>query len=451
METWRQRHLGCGGFPADLTEPELAFFFTFTPEQAEAIGSRREEVHRLGLALHLAFLQLSGESLDLGHIVSPAVLECTARVAAVPAPRIASLRSIYGRQRRLLFAHRRVAMEALAVKDFTQTTERALTGYLRRAAITAPDRSDLIRRARAWLYDHRYVAPGRRRLEDLAAAAQAFVLTSLRTTMRRQVGAARLDAWCRELASAGGLAGMSLLDWLRRPVGGFGTRDLEDVQARLLELQRLGAEQLDPPELPLERLRVLARAVALRKPSTLGRVREPRRTVEIGCWLRLQLLTLTDTLLEQMSRRVGELWSRARFAVEARAAQELVRYRSGMDAICTALRDPSLDPATFRTLVAAAAGPFLRQPPSCSKARAIREEMAREPARLRTMPRQVVGLRLSIRDGHALVPVLHALREGYDSGSDPAMAETISGLPPAALRGAPGPALGDAGRGRDGR
>ena len=41
----------------------------------------------------------------------------------------------------------------------------------------------------------------------------------------------------------------------------------------------------------LRAMRTHARRIALRKASTLSRLREPRRTVEIGCWLRLQLQT----------------------------------------------------------------------------------------------------------------------------------------------------------------
>lgn len=87
-----------------------------------------------------------------------------------------------------------------------------------------------------------------------------------------------------------------------------------------------GAKRIDLPDLSVERVRQHARRIARRKAATLARLREPRRTVEIGCWLRLQLLTLTDMVLEQTKRRIGQLWNQARRKVEAKAAEELLRY-----------------------------------------------------------------------------------------------------------------------------
>lgn len=107
------------------------------------------------------------------------------------------------------------------------------------------------------------------------------------------------------------------------------------------------AEALDRIEidnLPVERTRMHARRIARRKAATLTRLREPRRTVEIGCWLRLQLLELTDTVLEQTSPRIGQLWAEAHRAVDARALREVERYRFGISVIASALDDRDLTP-----------------------------------------------------------------------------------------------------------
>ena len=206
------------------------------------------------------------------------------------------------------------------------------------------------------------------------------------------------------------------------------------MKQRVFELKRLGAARVALPDLPLERLRAHARRVALRKASTLKRLREPRRTVEIGCWLRLQLLTLTDTVLEQMNRRVGQLWAEARQSVEARAEQELARYRAGMDAICLALEDPDLEPDAFREALREAAAPFMDTGPRRSKAQAIRREMAREPRRLRALMRQVVSLDLETRDTTGLRLAIDALRALYEDGRGDIPSDVVCKLPPAARR-----------------
>lgn len=435
MQAWRRRFLGVDRIPPELSLAEIELFFTAGDALAPLLeDGRREPRHRIALIVQAGFLRLSGGMLDARQRIPADVLRCAAAQTGADAPRIATLRALYGRRRRTLFEHQQEVKAALGFRDVAEPTERALTGRLRKEAQTAGDRETLVLFARVWLHDHGYVAPGRRALEALANAAQDHVMRARREAIRNAVGPLMTDGWASELAGKGPRSGEPLIDWLRRPIGGFGTRDVDDVRARIFELKRLGAERVAPPDLPVERLRAHARRVALRKASTLKRLREPRRTVEIGCWLRLQLMTLTDTVLEQTTRRVGQLWAQARQSVEARAEQELARYRAGMDAICAALEDPAMTPEAFRGTVSAAAAPFRDAGPRPSKAQAIRCEMAREPHRLRALLRQVVALDIETRDAEGLGCAIDALRTCYEGGTDDLGADVVAGLPPAARK-----------------
>ena len=51
-----------------------------------------------------------------------------------------------------------------------------------------------------------------------------------------------------------------------------------------------------------------ARRRAERTPSVSARIKEPTRTVELGCFLRYCLLTATDQLILMFQRRVADLW-----------------------------------------------------------------------------------------------------------------------------------------------
>jgi len=434
MQAWRRRLLGIDAVPADLSEAEIRHFFTLEEEQATIVAHRRRDMNRFGLAIQIGFLRLAGRPLDPMRLIPPAVLACVAEQTGVAAPMIATLRAIYRRRRRTLFEHQQAAMQALGFRPCTPAAERALTAYLRKEARTVMDRGELVTQARAWLYDHGYLAPGKRRLDDLASAAQNFVFTALQSAIVDRVGKEAAASWARELTGPGRMTGETRLDWLRRPAGGTSVRDISDVQARLDELRRLGAERLDLPALPIERMRTHARRIALRKASTLNRLREPRRTVEIGCWLRLHLITLTDTVLEQTNRHVGDLWGRARQRVEHRALNELQRYRFGMDAVCAALADLDLPPEAFRSAVAEAAAPFAGAPPRDSKAHAIRTEMAGEPGRLRALMRRVTGLDLSIGEQHPLRIALSTLETAYRTGDPRIPAAAVQALPRAARR-----------------
>src|SRR3546814_10778981 len=143
-------------------------------------------------------------------------------------------------------------------------------------------------------------------------------------------------------------------------------------------------------------MRQHARRIARRKATTLSRLREPRRTVGIGCWLRLQLLELTGTVLEQASRRIGQLWSQARRTVEERPLEELGRYRVGVAAIIGALDDPGMQESALRFAIARAVEPLRSMLTSGSRVQAIRAQMAAAPARLRSLLRQIGQLDLAI-------------------------------------------------------
>ena len=59
-------------------------------------------------------------------------------------------------------------------------------------------------------------------------------------------------------------------------------------------LQELGADRLLLPDLPLAGLEYFARRMVSRKPAALARIKDPHRTIEVACFLRLMLLRLMD-------------------------------------------------------------------------------------------------------------------------------------------------------------
>jgi hypothetical protein len=225
-----------------------------------------------------------------------------------------------------------------------------------------------------------------------------------------------------------------LLDWLRGAPGGFGYRDISEAQDRIDELRRLGAARVEIADLPVERMRMHARRIARRKASTLPRLKDPRRTVEIGCWLRLQLLELTDTVLEQTSRRIGQLWGQAQRTVEAQATREVERYRLSIGAIANAVDDPDLTAQAFRAAIILAISPLRNTPASQSKLHAIRLELANAPGRLRAMLKQVGALDLKISEVYPLGLAMATLRQVYDKGRSGLTPEDGNPFAPAAAR-----------------
>jgi hypothetical protein len=216
---------------------------------------------RLGLVLQIGFLRMSGRHLHALERVPSSVRAYAAAQIGVAAPQLATLRTIY-RRRPTLFEHQRLAELATGFNIAGEAQLRMLTAYLRRQVVTEYVRERLVLAARRWLYDRSFLISGDRSLETMAVRAQDHVLGQLKAAIEAGVGSEIAAGWAAKLSGNGPNAGEALLDWLRAPARGFGTRALRDMQKRIDELRNLGAERIVLPEVPIERMRQHAVRIA---------------------------------------------------------------------------------------------------------------------------------------------------------------------------------------------
>ncbi|MGI9303610.1 MAG: DUF4158 domain-containing protein [Gammaproteobacteria bacterium] len=101
MDRWHTSWLGLKQFPSELSAFDLDQFFTLSPADQQIVETRRRSVHRLGIALQIGFIRLSGCTLDAIPIVPQNVLRHMALQLHLHAPDIASLRALYTRKRTL--------------------------------------------------------------------------------------------------------------------------------------------------------------------------------------------------------------------------------------------------------------------------------------------------------------------------------------------------------------
>src|SRR3546814_11966811 len=69
MQSWHTTYLGLRELPREISTFELQSFFTYSRTERELINARRSNAHKLGLALHIGFLRLSGRLLNSERIV----------------------------------------------------------------------------------------------------------------------------------------------------------------------------------------------------------------------------------------------------------------------------------------------------------------------------------------------------------------------------------------------
>ena len=62
MHSWHTTYLSLKELPRELSAFELQAFFAFSRAERAVIDARHGATHKLGLALHMGFLRLSGRS-----------------------------------------------------------------------------------------------------------------------------------------------------------------------------------------------------------------------------------------------------------------------------------------------------------------------------------------------------------------------------------------------------
>jgi hypothetical protein len=93
MQGWQSTFLGARAVPRELSRFELQTFFTYSHAEHELIGRRRGPTMKLGLALHIGFLRMSGCLLDAFSILPPVLLRHLATELGINTPDLASLRA----------------------------------------------------------------------------------------------------------------------------------------------------------------------------------------------------------------------------------------------------------------------------------------------------------------------------------------------------------------------
>jgi hypothetical protein len=94
--------------PRELSGFEIEAFFTFTASERALIEARRGASLKLGLALQIGFLRMTGRVLDAVRIVPPALWKHLGNQFGEQGPDLASLRAMY-RRHRTLFDHQDLA------------------------------------------------------------------------------------------------------------------------------------------------------------------------------------------------------------------------------------------------------------------------------------------------------------------------------------------------------
>ena len=308
MDSWHAMFLGLRHLPREITAFELEAFFQFSAAERRVIEGRRRAELKLGLALQIGFLRMSGRLLDAVRMVPPRLWRHLGEQFAVAAPDLASLRAMY-RRAPTLIEHQQQACETLGFRWLTEHQRRALVSALRGELVRTDDRQRLLGFARRWLYEHRLLIVHERRLRTLISVARGQHEAELAKRIGHSIEPHLLERWRAALTGAH-KSGCSLQSWLWAASAKHSSRQIEEMIERIETFYELRAHE-HLVEFPDDLLRRHARRLTSRPPSVGARIREPLRGIETACFLRYGLLIATDRLLLMVRRRVADLWRAA--------------------------------------------------------------------------------------------------------------------------------------------
>lgn len=405
MSRWEHRYLGEDGFPATLSALEIEHFFTLDEGELASVRERRGPLNRLALALQVGFLRMTGRTLNSVELIPPGILDHLGRHLDCVPPRIASVRAFYRRRPRTLFEHHEAALRLLGRTVLTPHAERGLVAYLRREAAVVFDHADLMARARIWLVEHHYLLLRERDIRRQVIAARRHHEQALFKTIAAAVPAAERETWVSRLLAPVEGGEIGHVEWLGAVPSSKGAKGLEEQIEKVGFLKELAANRLVLPDLPLAGLEHFAKRLMSRKPAALARIKDPHRTIEVACFLRLTLLRVTDASLTLLDHRIAALWRDARErAAEARASR-LRRFRQLLGDLAGLAGDDTLEVAELRSRLRGLIAPFEPER-AATQVAAVRQELGRKS-------QQLARLLKTARAAEFVIPADHRLAAAF--------------------------------------
>ena len=374
MSDWEKRYLGWDHFPVGLEDAEVEVFFTLAEAQLEAVRTHRRAPNRLGIAIQIGYMQMTGTALNSVEMIPPAVLSHAACQLGLPAPQLASIRALY-RRRRTLHDHQEVARAVLGLRMLTEHARRQLKVHLRKVVMVRIGQHDLIREARGWLDHNRYLQPGERVLQDLAREVRAGFEAGLREKLSKIAGDVLPGRWASELC-AEQASGVSRLEWLRSGPKSKRPKGIADHLGKVRFLKEMGADRIDLG-LSEPALRALAMPLRHRKAASLRSAKNVDH-LALACFLRLRLLELNDQAVTIVLHRTTDLWRQARERAEQRQAGLWRQLRQLPRQIADLGGDAAMPDDSFREKTLELVHPFVARESATPTTRValIREELA---------------------------------------------------------------------------
>jgi TnpA family transposase len=351
---------------------------------------------------------MTGRPLDAFESLPPPVLKHLSTELHIATPELASLRTLY-RRYRTLYDHQAWAIQFLDFHPFTAHRQRMLELRMRTEAHQTFTSHRLEEFAKRWLYERRIIIPADRLLRDLARRASAQTERALFDAVHREIPEEVLQAWDEALLRPC-QAGISTLEWLQRPPRRK-LKGLKEQLEKVAYLKALHVEAYALDALRLARQHDYARALRRRRPARFREVTNPRRTLEMVCFLRITLLQATDVVVSLADLLMLELHARTVKEVREAEARVARTFKPTLREIRRLLDDSTLSNECLRRAILALIPSEQELFPS--RAAGVRWKLKEKARHIRPLLKALVALPFEAEEPSPLIRALAHLQDLY--------------------------------------
>lgn len=412
MEHWRTPYLGLREIPPGLDDFELTTFFSFSASELATIRGLRKPLHRIGLALHIGFIRMTGRTLGAFERIPKNLWSQLASQTGVEAPEIGTLRSLYVERPRTLSDHQKLAYQTLGFQMMTEHQRRYVVRWLRETLTGRAETRSLVPELKRWFYEHRILQIAERELKHLVAQAQADHESQLVAKLTQAYGAQMLQDWERALATPVD-DGEILQTWLWAPPRKQSTVQINEVLEKIDHVRAMGLADHWPEQVNDATVRHYARRCAQRSPSQSKRITSTRRTLETACFLRYALCTASDQLLLMLRRWIRATTNEASRETAPSATDVQSKFREFALNVKGLATQSDLSHEDLKTKLCDLVTATLTDT-KLSRSAMARAYLIENPKQARAILARLLILPLQAHGDHPVIAALALLRETYD-------------------------------------
>ncbi|CAG9184814.1 Tn3 family transposase ISBusp1 [Cupriavidus laharis] len=416
MDHWQLAYLGMRQIPSELSEFELATFFTFSAKERALIDARRSHLYRLACAVHIGFVRMTGRTLDAYKQVPKFLWAFVGAQLGITPPDMGTLSALYDGRTDTLVDHQMLAYQALGFSPMAEHQRRYVTRWLKERLAGQPSRSDLLHELKRWLYEHRILIPHDRALKRLISQAGEAFESALADALVQAYGEVSLDAWGALLPRPENDR-PSLQQWLWAVPLRNSTHQMGELFDKIDRLYKLGIHSGWPAACNEAVVRHYARRCANRPASVSKRVAQQSRRLESACFLRYALCAATDQLSSMLRHWIRKCVNDAGRLIDAGRPDPGTKLREFAAAVKALVADETLTRDALcqqlSTLADEAAGQHLS-----SRASLIRAQLLSRHRLSRALLGRLVHLPFAAQSAHPVIEAMEVLRKLYARRAD---------------------------------